>query len=638
MKPICVCLLLLSTVSSFAQCDVVNALLSKGDRFLQESNPNYQEAINAYTAAIIACPEQAQEGKQRIARMVNGINDLRKEAVSAKSESDRLFKELKIAQIETYAALEEVKVAEADLQVALTQANKLVEAFYFFGDRFALAYGESQQYFFIDKNGDRVDKLGSWERAEQFDQRGFTKVFKRNDPQAYLMDTFGSVYPVAYTLADIQPTTTALDLANQKLEILPKELWAQDQLEVLLLDNNELDSLPHQINLLPKLTVLNLHTNSLRHISSSIGELRQLQVLDMAGNWLVELPEQINQLNQLKALYLQDNSLAALPESINQLAVLENLNVGYNSLEHLPESLTLLKKLKTLELYDNSLTSIPDSIGMIERLQTLNLRVNSLANIPESICELKRLEILDLSGNWLTSLPERIGQLQQLEILDLSDNSINAVPASIGHLKGLHTLDLRFNFLNELPQSISQLEQLKTIGVAGNALENLPSRINELPRIKDKDRNSVNTKSQDKTKSFTSLLTLFENYAERKSWDFARQIRQSIMSYNFDPLEFTQLSKQLVLCQDYEGAIWAAEASVTKGETDINALSSMGLACLYDGQESRAMQVFREYISVINSEGKFGREIFLQDLNDTAHLEVKDPEAVARVRAFLENQ
>ena len=142
--------LLFSFQFCLAQCEAVNSLLSKGDRFLQHSSPNYQEAINAYTAAIIACPERAQEGQQRIARMVNGINDLRKEAVTAKTESDRLLKELEIAQIETYAALEEVKVAEADLQVALTKANKLVDAFYFYGDRFALAYGENQQFFFID--------------------------------------------------------------------------------------------------------------------------------------------------------------------------------------------------------------------------------------------------------------------------------------------------------------------------------------------------------------------------------------------------------------------------------------------------------------------------------------------------------
>ncbi|MEO0876183.1 MAG: hypothetical protein AAFY48_16415, partial [Bacteroidota bacterium] len=103
---------------SFAQCEAVNGLLRKGDRFLQQSSPNYQEAINAYTAAIIACPERASEGQRRIANMVNGINDLRTLAENARQE--------------TVQALQQVEQAQAETEGALAQANKLVDAFYFY--------------------------------------------------------------------------------------------------------------------------------------------------------------------------------------------------------------------------------------------------------------------------------------------------------------------------------------------------------------------------------------------------------------------------------------------------------------------------------------------------------------------------
>ena len=48
--------------------------------------------------------------------------------------------------------------------------------------RFALAYAESilsiggKGFYFIDTNGDRVEQLSTWDKAEQFDSRGLAKV------------------------------------------------------------------------------------------------------------------------------------------------------------------------------------------------------------------------------------------------------------------------------------------------------------------------------------------------------------------------------------------------------------------------------------------------------------------------------
>ncbi|MEL6972486.1 MAG: hypothetical protein AAFO02_20135, partial [Bacteroidota bacterium] len=102
--------------------------------------------------------------------------------------------------------------------------------------------------------------------------------------------------------------------------------------------------------------------------------------------------------------------------------------------------------------------------------------------------------------------------------------------------------------------------------------------------------------------------------------------------------EYFSLSWWLLNCQDYEGAIWAGEAYVAGGGKEVCALSNLAMGYLYNGQEEKAMAIYQPNLGVEGGRDRTGREVFLQDLEVTNQLEVKDPEVVARVRAFLEDQ
>ncbi len=80
-----------------SQCSEFDNLLKKGDNYLKSSKPNYQEAINAYTAAILACSDRAGEAKQRITRMVNDISKLKENAVAAEKKAGESLKKLQKA-------------------------------------------------------------------------------------------------------------------------------------------------------------------------------------------------------------------------------------------------------------------------------------------------------------------------------------------------------------------------------------------------------------------------------------------------------------------------------------------------------------------------------------------------------------
>ena len=81
MKYLFFLLTFFAVATAHSQCNEFDRLLREGDSYLKKTN--YQEAINSYTTAIIACSGRAGEAKQRITRMVNEINKLREKAQTA---------------------------------------------------------------------------------------------------------------------------------------------------------------------------------------------------------------------------------------------------------------------------------------------------------------------------------------------------------------------------------------------------------------------------------------------------------------------------------------------------------------------------------------------------------------------------
>ena len=108
---------------------------------------------------------------------------------------------------------------------------------YLYFNDFSKSYGSVDGincYYFKDKNGEKVDKLGTWAKAEDFDSNRFAKVTNSKGID-YLIDTLGNTYKVAYTLEDLDPTITALDLSDSKLETMPEVIFKYKNLKVLLL-------------------------------------------------------------------------------------------------------------------------------------------------------------------------------------------------------------------------------------------------------------------------------------------------------------------------------------------------------------------------------------------------------------------
>eukprot|EP00741_Cyanophora_paradoxa_P012916 tig00020629_g12472.t1 len=144
--------------------------------------------------------------------------------------------------------------------------------------------------------------------------------------------------------------------------------------------------------------VLDLAVNRLSVLPPEIGKLKNLTVLDLSCNWLTSLPPEIGQLENLKDLNISCNELTALPPEIGQLANLEMLNADRNELTTLPPELGHLENLETLHVDANRLTALPPEIGQLFNLRELSIRDNQLMEMPK-MCNMFSLRSMLVEGN-----------------------------------------------------------------------------------------------------------------------------------------------------------------------------------------------------------------------------------------------
>ncbi len=260
---------LLITISLSAQSNYKEAI-QQGDAELQKSH--FEMAMLKYLAAdafnIKNDPDKKTEVQQRIKKAFKKI-----EALKTQAENDK-----KQALAEKQNALNEKRKADS----ALAVAKKLVDAFYFYDGKFALAF--NSMFYFIDKQGNEVSKLGQWVKAEQIDWRGFAKVKKyASDKSYYLIDSTGATYLLAEKLADLTPETQALDLTGKQLKSSQffkdstyASIFSYNNLRILFLNDNSIETIPPQINELQNLTYLDLGSNQLMSLPEEICELKNL--------------------------------------------------------------------------------------------------------------------------------------------------------------------------------------------------------------------------------------------------------------------------------------------------------------------------------------------------------------------------
>jgi Leucine-rich repeat (LRR) protein len=383
----------------------------------------------------------------------------------------------------------------APLQPRAQTESAKVDTLDFAYGRFALT-SKGDHFYFIDKKGDPVAKLGQWDQAEPF-KDGFAKVRKLETGKLvdYLLDTLGEAYRAAYTLQDLNPETTALYLTGTQLDSFPAQVLAHNQLEVLILDGDYFlletgfSTLPATIGQFTKLKHLQLQHCQIDSLPAEIKELQNLPTLNLGYNQLTALPAQLGELKNLTTLDLRSNQLTALPAEIGGLKNLTGLNLVRNQLTALPAEIGGLKNLTTLYLGGNQLTALPAELGELKNLTWLDLGHNQLTALPAQLGELKNLTELDLSHNELTALPAQLGGLKNLIGLDLGGNQLPASEIGKVALPQLEILILKNMGLTTLPEGVFQLKNLKRLDLGNDGSDSKnPNQFSDAEQAKIRQR------------------------------------------------------------------------------------------------------------------------------------------------------
>lgn len=144
-----------------------------------------------------------------------------------------------------------------------------------------------------------------------------------------------------------------LDLSQNKIKDIPKEIEKLQNLRILIINDNNLNQLGPGIMALTKLEVLGANNNRIRKLSSEFGKFDKLEQLQLQKNLIRNLPNEISGMKALELLILEDNLIEELPKEIGALTTLTILNLGNNRLERIPSEIGNLRKAYFLDFSKN---------------------------------------------------------------------------------------------------------------------------------------------------------------------------------------------------------------------------------------------------------------------------------------------
>ena len=268
-----------------------------------------------------------------------------------------------------------------------------------------------------------------------------------------------------------QCSITKLDISNNQLTVLPKEIEKLVDCSIFLASGNRLAEVPLELVSLP-LKALHLGNNALCQVPDGIAACSSLVELVLSGNRLQTVPQDIARLANLEVLDLCKNQLRALPtlpprllrlkageNALSDLAKMElprlqELDVSKNKISRIDaHALASLRKLVTLKLDENALSQLP-AFPADASLDCLSAAFNALIELPASLCGCARLSVVLVHNNQLQTLPEGMADLRCLNTLDVSNNNLGQLPLGLGLLPALKRINVQGNPLKSLPPQV----------------------------------------------------------------------------------------------------------------------------------------------------------------------------------------
>ncbi len=163
--------------------------------------------------------------------------------------------------------------------------------------------------------------------------------------------------------------------------------------------SEELSTFPQEIfTLASSLEILDLSNNRLSTLPKELYKLKKLKIAFFSNNLFSEVPDVFKRCEHLYMLGFKANCIERFDEDILPLSI-SWLILTDNKIKSIPHSIGKLSKLQKCALAGNQIQSVPKEIATCTKLELLRLSANNIETLPQELLHLPRLSWLAFSGN-----------------------------------------------------------------------------------------------------------------------------------------------------------------------------------------------------------------------------------------------
>ena len=168
---------------------------------------------------------------------------------------------------------------------------------------------------------------------------------------------------------------------SENLRSFPMEiLTLADSLEILDLSNNQLTSLPKELIKLKKLKILFASDNDFIALPEVLGQCKNLEMIGFKSNKIQQVSEH-SLPPKLRWLILTNNKISKLPDSLGERPLLQKLALAGNRLTELPQTLAKSLNLELIRISANQLTECPNQLLNLPKLAWIAFSGNPFSKV-----------------------------------------------------------------------------------------------------------------------------------------------------------------------------------------------------------------------------------------------------------------
>jgi len=237
---------------------------------------------------------------------------------------------------------------------------------------------------------------------------------------------------------------------------LPELKWFDDICQWAEKYDLDEDTFPRDRYILQDLFRLDLSNNEINELPKEIGKLTGLRILIVDNNNIKEFPQEIYQLKNLGMLSCIENNISYISEDIINMQELLVFMACYNSISVLPNNFFKLLNLTGICLHGNKLTKLPSDIGNLSNLTSITISNNDIAELPYSLSKLEQLESIDMENTQISEIPIDFLKHKSLNKLVINDDLLPFIAENIRYLN-IDTINLSTSHFQESSQIIREL-------------------------------------------------------------------------------------------------------------------------------------------------------------------------------------